>query len=58
MDVRKILEELYMERDCIDQAIRSLEALQLGRGKKRRGRPPGNKNKTDIKEPAAERKED
>jgi hypothetical protein len=39
MDVSKILAELRIERDQIDEAILSLERLATSRGK-RRGRPP------------------
>jgi hypothetical protein len=62
MDVSKILAELKAEREQIEEAILSLERLARGRGKKRgrpptwlvpeetvakrRGRPPGSKNKT------------
>jgi hypothetical protein len=60
MDVSKILEELRAERQQIEEAILSLERLASGRGKRRgrpphwlteagprrRGRPPGSKNKT------------
>ncbi len=60
MDVTKILEELKQERAQIEEAILSLERLARGRGRrrgrppawmaavnppKRRGRPPGSKNK-------------
>ena len=60
MDVAKILVELKAEREQIEQAILSLERLAQGRGRKRgrppawlaeveapkrRGRPPGSKNK-------------
>ena len=59
MDVTKILAELKGEREQIEEAILSLERLALGRGRgrgrppswmaeatvKRRGRPPGSKNK-------------
>jgi len=60
MDVSKILAELKSEREQIEEAILSLERLARGRGKhrgrppawmsevqlpKRRGRPPGSKNK-------------
>ena len=59
MDVSKILAELKAEREQIEAAIVSLERLALGRGRrrgrppswmsdvttKRRGRPPGSKNK-------------
>jgi hypothetical protein len=60
MDVTKILAELREERVQIEEAIVSLERLARGRGRrrgrppmwmselapKRRGRPPGSKNKT------------
>jgi hypothetical protein len=60
MDVTKILAELKEEREQIEEAILSLEQLARGRGRrrgrpplwmseitaKRRGRPPGSKNKT------------
>jgi hypothetical protein len=57
MDVSKILTELRQERDQLEEAILSLERLALGRGRRRgrppawmtiakkRGRPPGSKNK-------------
>jgi hypothetical protein len=61
MDVTKILAELRAEREQIEEAILSLERLARGRGRrrgrppawlaegeaapKRRGRPPGSKNK-------------
>lgn len=60
MDVSKILVELRAEREQIEEAILSLERLVRGRGHrrgrppawmsgeqqpKRRGRPPGSKNK-------------
>jgi hypothetical protein len=60
MDVSKILAELKAEREQIEDAIASLERLARGRGRgpgrppnwmaeaeapKRRGRPPGSKNK-------------
>lgn len=59
MDVSKILADLRVERQQIEEAILSLERLARGRGKrrgrppswlsevtaKRRGRPPGSKNK-------------
>lgn len=61
MDVSKILTELREERQQIEEAIVSLERLARGRGRrrgrppswmaemtptvKRRGRPPGSKNK-------------
>ena len=58
MDVSKILEELRQEREQLEEAILSLERLARGRGRRRgrppawmaeakkRGRPPGSKNKT------------
>jgi len=61
MDVNKMLVELRQEREQIEEAIIILERLARGRGKrrgrpplwmtataapvKRRGRPPGSKNK-------------
>jgi hypothetical protein len=57
MDINKMLAELRTEREQLDEAILVLERLAAGRGKgrvrppawltivKRRGRPPGNKNK-------------
>lgn len=60
MDVAKILAELRLEREQIEEAIISLERLARGRGKrrgrppawlamtKRRGRPPGSKNKAQV----------
>jgi hypothetical protein len=64
MDVTKILAELKAERTQIEEAIISLERLARGRGKrrgrpplwtapeeqvaKRRGRPPGSKNKATV----------
>jgi len=67
MDVTKILAELKGEREQIEEAILSLERLARGRGRgpgrppswmsemtaKRRGRPPGSKNKvaTDDADP-------
>ena len=66
MDVSKILAELKAERVQIEEAIQSLERLARGRGRgpgrppnwmadiapKRRGRPPGSKNK--VQQPAAQ----
>ena len=58
MDVTKILDELREERVQLEEAILSLERLARGRGRRRgrppswmveakkRGRPPGSKNKT------------
>lgn len=63
MDVTKILAELKEERQQIEEAIVSLERLARGRGRrrgrppswmspetpvKRRGRPPGSKNKVTL----------
>ena len=61
IDVAKILEELKQEKEQLEQAIVTLERLAEGRGPrrgrppswlaegtiapKRRGRPPGSKNK-------------
>ena len=39
MDVDKMLAELRMEREQLDEAILTLERLARGRGR-RRGRPP------------------
>jgi hypothetical protein len=58
MDVTKMLAELRQERESIEEAILTLERLAHGRGKRRgrppawmaelkkRGRPPGSKNKS------------
>jgi hypothetical protein len=59
MDVTKILTELRQEREQLEEAIMSLERLARGRGRRRgrppawmsdldkkRGRPPGSKNKS------------
>jgi hypothetical protein len=35
----RIIEQLRAERDCIEQAIQSLERLQ-SRNRRKRGRPP------------------
>ena len=63
MDVLKMLADLRQERDQLEEAILTLERLARGRGRrrgrppawmtelKRKGRPPGSKNKT--KESAA-----
>jgi hypothetical protein len=60
LDVAKILEELKQEKEQLEQAINTLERLAQGRvprrgrppswmaetgAPKRRGRPPGSKNK-------------
>jgi hypothetical protein len=68
MDVTKILAELKAEREQIEEAIVSLERLAIGRGRgrgrppawlvgaaaapKRRGRPPGSKNKVHATDEA------
>jgi hypothetical protein len=58
MDINKMLAELRTEREQVEEAIMVLERLARGQGKrrsrppawmttvKRRGRPPGSKNKT------------
>ena len=62
MDVSRILAELKAEREQIEEAIVSLERLARGRSRgpgrppnwmaeltpKRRGRPPGSKNKVQA----------
>ncbi|HEY2016359.1 MAG TPA: hypothetical protein VGH38_22800 [Bryobacteraceae bacterium] len=67
MDVSKILTELREERQQIEEAIISLERLARGRGRRRgrppswiselttkkRGRPPGSKNKVAASSAAA-----
>jgi hypothetical protein len=40
LDVDKMLAELRLERDQLEEAILTLERLARGRGR-RRGRPPG-----------------
>lgn len=57
MDINKMLAELRLEREQVEEAIMTLERLARGRGRrrgrppawmsqvKRRGRPPGSKNK-------------
>lgn len=57
MDINKMLTELRVERESIEEAIMTLERLARGRGRrrgrppawmsniKRRGRPPGSKNR-------------
>ena len=57
MDVSKILADLRQEKEQLEEAILSLERLAMGRGRRRgrppswmtvtkkRGRPPGSKNK-------------
>jgi hypothetical protein len=66
MDVNKMLSELREERDHLEEAILSLERLARGRGKRRgrppawlsdmkkRGRPPGSKNKSKNSQDASE----
>jgi len=66
MDVSKILAELKAEREQIEEAIASLERLARGRTRgqgrppnwmadvsapKKRGRPPGSKNKVQPPAP-------
>jgi hypothetical protein len=63
LDVAKILEELKQEKEQLEQAIMTLERLAQGRtprrgrppawltegtAPKRRGRPPGSKNKVNT----------
>jgi len=60
MDVLKMLADLRREREQIEEAILTLERLAQGRGRrrgrpptwmaevKRRGRPPGSKNKPKV----------
>jgi hypothetical protein len=60
MDVLEMLSELRQEREMLDEAIRALARMAQGQGKRRgrppawmaaatavkkRGRPPGSKNK-------------
>lgn len=65
IDVAKILAELKSEKEQLEQAIATLERLAVGRGPRRgrppawmaevaprrRGRPPGSKNKTSSAVP-------
>ena len=68
MDVNKMLEDLRREREQLEEAILTLERLARGRGRrrgrppawlsqieapKRRGRPPGSKNKANNASPKA-----
>jgi hypothetical protein len=65
MDVLKMLADLRHEREQIEEAILTLERLARGRGRrrgrppawmaaiKRRGRPPGSKNKSSKETQAA-----
>lgn len=62
MDVAKMLSDLRQEREQIEEAILSLERLARNRGRRRgrppswmqevkkRGRPPGSKNKPKLVE--------
>jgi hypothetical protein len=66
MDVTKMLADLRQEREAIEEAILTLERLAQGRGKRRgrppawmtelkkRGRPPGSKNKATGKSGSAD----
>jgi hypothetical protein len=68
VDVTKILDELRQEREQLEEAILSLERLARGRGRRRgrppswmveakkRGRPPGSKNKIPAVKSAAQQK--
>jgi hypothetical protein len=65
MDINKMLAELRLEREHIEEAIMTLERLARGRGRrrgrppawmsqiKRRGRPPGSKNRPKNEAKAA-----
>lgn len=65
MDINKMLSELRLEREQIEEAIMTLERLARGRGRrrgrppawmaniKRRGRPPGSKNRPKGESKAA-----
>ena len=65
MDINKMLAELRLEREQIEEAIMTLERLARGRGRrrgrppawmsqiKRRGRPPGSKNRPKNDQKAA-----
>jgi len=62
MDVARLLKELYVERQLLDDSILAFQRLALSAGKrrgrppawiknptqKRRGRPPGSKNKPKV----------
>lgn len=52
MDVTKILADLRLEKEQLEEAIMSLERLARGRGK-RRGRPPAWLNEMKQRERAA-----
>jgi hypothetical protein len=68
LDVAKILADLKEEKEQLEQAILTLERLNVGRGPrrgrpptwmsdslpKRRGRPPGSKNKVAAADSAPE----
>lgn len=68
MDINKMLAELRLEREHIEEAIMTLERLARGRGRrrgrppawmsqvKRRGRPPGSKNRPKSEAKAASAK--
>jgi hypothetical protein len=65
MDINKMLADLRLEREQIEEAIITLERLARGRGRrrgrppawmstiKRRGRPPGSKNRPKNEPKAA-----
>jgi hypothetical protein len=66
MDIIKMLEDLRVESELIEDSILVLERLALGQGRrrgrppkwmatkatKRRGRPPGSKNKPRVESAA------
>ena len=68
MDINKMLAELRQEREQIEEAIMTLERLARGRGRRRgrppawmtqikkRGRPPGSKNRPKTEAKAAANK--
>jgi hypothetical protein len=68
MDINKMLAELRQEREQIEEAIMTLERLARGRGRRRgrppawmaqikkRGRPPGSKNRPKPESKAAANK--
>jgi hypothetical protein len=70
MDLAKILSQLHLERDQLDEAIWILERLVSAQGRRRgrppawmtqvaakcRGRPPGSENKSKPLEGATENK--
>jgi len=65
MEVAKLLQELYMRRQLLDDSILAFQRLALSSGKrrgrppawaknitqKRRGRPPGSRNKPKASAP-------